>query len=146
MNVRLGIEIVTVEPTPAVVRATKARRDSLATTVRDGIQRVRRAVAAARVPTSGPPFVRYLTFGSRLDIEIGLPLDGPHAVPSLRTTILPGGDAATLWHGDGIDAFEDLRRWVTEHAVASGDPWEWYWTEPDAEERRVQIVWPVRLR
>lgn len=146
MNVRLGIEVVTLEPTPAVVWARRVGRRSLDETVEEGIQRVRGAVTAARVPTSGPPFVRYVSFRPRLVIEMGLPLDGPHAVPTLRTTILPGGDAATLWKSPDRDAFDDLRHWVEANALGTGDPWEWYWTEPDAARPRIQIVWPVRWR
>lgn len=150
MNLRVGIEVVSLTPTPAVVLGRKTARRSFEKATIQGIQRVRRAVAAARVPTAGPPFVRYLSLGPRPDLEIGLPLDGPHSVPTLRTTILPGGEAASLLHTGPPDelaaSLEELARWVERHAATAGDPWQWYWTEPDAEEPRIQIVWPMRLR
>lgn len=150
MNVRLRIDVVALEPTPAVVLGRKAGRRPFDKRSLQGIQQVRRAVAAARVPTAGPPFVRYLSLGPRPALEIGLPLDRPHSVPSLRTTILPGGEAASLLHTGPPEelaaSLEELGHWVERHAVTAGDPWQWYWTEPDAEALRVQIVWPVRLR
>lgn len=146
MNVRLGIEVVHLEPNPAVVWSRRVDRASLGEVIEAGTDRVRRAVTAARVPTSGPPFIRYLSFSTRLDIEIGVPLDGPHAVPTLRTILLPGGEAATLWHTHHGDAIAELRRWVEANAAATGDPWEWLWTASDAAEPGVQLVWPVRLR
>lgn len=148
MNVRVDMEVVELEPTPAVVFARKAGRRPLHETATAGIQKVRKAVTAARVPTAGPPFLRYLTLDERPEVELGLPLEGPHSVPSLRTTILPGGRAATIWHTDpGLDirsSLDDLHSWVTTRAEVLGDPWQWYWTEPDAEQPRIQIVWPMR--
>lgn len=146
MNLRLGIDVISMEPTPAVVWALRVGRLSLQAALEEGIGKVRRAVTAARVPSSGPPFVRYLSLRPQLALEVGLPLAGPHAVPTLRATILPGGLGATLWRAPGRDSMAVLEEWIRQNAEPAGDPWEWYWTEPDAPEPRVQIVWPVRLR
>lgn len=105
MNVTLGIQVITVEPTPAVVWARRASLRSVQVTIEAGMRRVRRVVRAARVPTCGPPFVRFLSFRPRLDIEVGLPLHGPCAVPSHRPPILPGEEAAGLWHTSTLTPF-----------------------------------------
>ncbi|MFP3913909.1 MAG: hypothetical protein ACLFWM_03470 [Actinomycetota bacterium] len=150
MNLRLDVEVVSLEPTPAVVAGRKVRDSGLDAAVADGIQRVRRAVTAARVPTSGPPFVRFLSSRSPFRLEIGLPLDGPHSIPTMRATLLPGGEAATLWHGGPhsrtIESLHELEGWVEAHGEPAADPWQWYWTEPDAPEPQMQLVWPMRLR
>lgn len=149
MNVQLEVEILDLTPMPAVVLARSVDRASLGAEIGSGIRRVRNAVTAARVPTVGAPFVRYLSYGEEFDIEIGLPLDGPHAVPTLRATILPGGSAASLWHVGsytGLPAvFGHLRRWVEKNATPAGCPWERYWTAHSTESPRTQVVWPVRL-
>lgn len=148
MTLDTTVDTIDVEPTPAVVLARRCHVDVLPRTVQDGIQRVRRAVTAARVPTAGPPFVRHLTTGDWREIEVGLPLDGPHAVPTLRATILPGGTAATAWHHGDISGVIDLlrlvERWVSDRGETTGAPWVWHWTAGDAEPLRAQVVWPMR--
>lgn len=148
MNVQVRVEVVAVEPVTAVVLGRRVRPPSFRQTAIEDLQRVRNAVAAAHVPTAGAPFVRYVSLGRRPSVEFGLPLDGPHVVPTLRMTILPGGPAASLWHTGPhetlLDSLEDLGRWVDENARSGGDPWHWYWTEPDADDLRIQILWPLR--
>lgn len=65
MTVRLSVDVVTLEPAPAVVPARRVDSRRLAQAIAEGIPRVRRTVTAAQVPTAGPPFVRYLSTGSR---------------------------------------------------------------------------------
>jgi effector-binding domain-containing protein len=148
MTTAPDVDVIGLTPTPAVVLERKVRRDRLGQVIDEGIRRVRAAVTAARVPTAGAPFVRYLETGEFFRIEVGLPLDGAHAVPTLRSTVLPGGRAASVWHvgpfGDLGESFSRLAAWVESSGLASGDPWEWYWTSADAEPPRVQIVWPMR--
>lgn len=147
MSAQLHVDLIGLTPTPAAVTARTVDRASLREAIESGIQRTRRAVTAGHVPTSGAPFVRYLSYSDEFDIEIGLPLDGPHIVPGFRTTILPGGTAASVWHLGTYEelrfVFDELRRWVESNATPAGDPWEWYWTPGDADPPRTQIVWPV---
>lgn len=143
------IEVVELSPVPAVVLARKVRADALGDEIGKAIQRVEAAVTAARVPSAGAPFARYLTMGAEIEVEVGIPLVGSHSVPTLRATLLPGGSAATTWHVgpySGLrEAFADLEAWIDEHAEPAGAPWESYWTPHDAEPPRTQVVWPVRL-
>lgn len=141
------VELIDLEPQPAVVLALSADAGEATAAFGTAIGKVRAAVAAARVPAAGPPFVRYLGYGERIEMEVGLPLDGPHSVPTLRTTILPGGAAASLWrigsHPGLEEALHLLERWVEDNATPAAAPWEVYWTEPDADPPRTQLVWPV---
>jgi len=134
-------------PVPAVVLSRHVSRSRLGEDVKSGILRVRAAVTAARVPTVGAPFIRYLTMGDEPEVEIGLPLEAPHAVPTLRATILPGGTAATTWHegpyGEVLSILADMESWVDANNGSGGDPWVWHLTEPDAEPIRIQVVWPL---
>ena len=148
MTIDTTIGLIELTPMPAVVLARRYERSTIERTLEEGIQRVRKAVAAARVPTSGAPFVRFLSIGERGGIEVGLPLDGPHAVPTLRATILPGGLGATAWHhGDQSGVVDSLRlveRWVRHRGRPAGAPWVWYWTADDTAPLRAQVVWPMR--
>lgn len=141
--------MIELKPTPAVVLARRARAAELGNKIGKAIQTLRTSVSAAGVSSAGAPFVRYLSEGPDFSIEVGLPLDAPHSIPGLRTTLLPGGTAASLWHEgshDGLGAaFRRLEAWVRDHAEPTGDPWECYWTERDADLPRTQIVWPVTL-
>lgn len=144
----LTITTTDLSPVPAVVTARHVSGSRLSEEVESGIMKVRAAVTAARVPTVGAPFVRYLAMGDEPEIEIGLPLEVPHAVPTLRATILPGGSAATTWHegpnGQVLSILADMGSWVDANGGSGGDPWVWHLTEPNAEPSRIQVVWPLR--
>ncbi|HJR92770.1 MAG TPA: GyrI-like domain-containing protein [Acidimicrobiia bacterium] len=144
------VELVELEPAPVVVLPRRVRSDALGDEIGKSIQRVEAAVTAAQVPVAGAPFVRYLDMGPEMEIEVGIPLAGSHAVPTLRASLLPGGPAVTTWHVGPYSglagAFAELEAWISEHAQAAGPPWESYWTGPEADLPRVQLVWPVRLR
>lgn len=146
--IELTVTTVDLAPTPAVVSARRVSRSNLGDEVAAGIRKVRAAVTAARVPTAGPPFVRYLTRDEEPEIEIGLPLDGSHAVPTLRATILPAGTAAVTWHVGPYEklfvTLAELEEWVVTNGHPGGDPWVWHLTEPDAEQASIQVVWPMR--
>jgi hypothetical protein len=150
VNAGQVIEIVELTPAPAVVLPRKVRLEVLGDEIGASIRRVEAAVTAAQVPVAGVPFVRYLTLGPDAEVEIGVPLSGSHSVPSLRSTLLPGGPAASIWQerpSSGLsEVFADLEAWIDRHGEPAGAPWESYWTSPDADVARTQIVWPVRLR
>jgi hypothetical protein len=137
--------LMELEPTPAVVLGRTVVASRLSRAVDGGLARVRGAVTAARVPTSGVPFVRFLERGDPLQIEIGQPLSGPHQVPSLRSSLLPGGTAICTWYQGGIPgvpaALERLGDRLGDEAVPTGSPWMRLW--PDGGTERLQLVWPV---
>lgn len=145
-----AVELIELEPAPVVVLPRRVPSRDLAEEIGKAIRRVETVVTAARVPVKGAPFVRYLEWSEDLEIEVGIPLAGSHAVPTLRASLLPGGTAITIWRigeeAGPAGIFTELETWIDAHAEAAGAPWESYWTAPDAGPPRVQQVWPVRLR
>jgi effector-binding domain-containing protein len=143
------IEVITLEPTSAVVLPRTVRRSALSDAIGPAVDRATSLVAAARAQPSGPPFVRYLAFGEDVEMEIGFPVESPQNIPALRSTMLPGGTAASTWHEgpySGLPAaFAAVETWIDEQGATAGKPWEIYWTAHDADPARTQIVWPVTL-
>lgn len=142
------IEVIEVEPVPAVALGRSTSGDRLARVVEQGIARVRAAVTAARVPTAGAPFVRFTDRADPIAVDIGIPLAGAHSVPTLRSTILPGGKAASRWH-DGdvaglVTALDEMQQDVGSDAA--GHPWAWLWPGTAHDEPGIQLVWPLRSR
>lgn len=146
----LTVSTIELSPVPAVVTARHVFRSRLSEEIESGILKVRAAVTAARVPTVGAPFVRYLAMENEPEIEIGLPLEAPHAVPTLRATILPGGTAATTWHEgpheEVLSILADMASWVGTNSRSGGDPWVFHLTERETEPTRIQVVWPLRAQ
>lgn len=142
------IEVIEVEPVPAVALGRSTSASRLAHVVEQGLARVRAAVTAARVPTAGAPFVRFTDLAEPFAVDIGIPLSGAHSVPTLRSTILPGGKAASLWlDGDVarlVGALEQMQRHLG--ADAAGHPWARLWPGTAQDEPGIQLVWPVRTR
>ncbi|MGA7271176.1 MAG: hypothetical protein WB239_08900, partial [Acidimicrobiia bacterium] len=92
------IEVIELTPTPAVVLPRTVQQSLLGDNIGRALGRIQAAVTAARVPVAGAPFVRYLSFGPEIEMEVGLPLAEPQSIPGLRAAILPGGPAASTWH------------------------------------------------
>jgi effector-binding domain-containing protein len=56
-------------------------------------------LAELGVAPDGPPFIRYLDIGERLEIELGVPVaDGVGALEGVERGSLPAGRAAVLRH------------------------------------------------
>lgn len=150
MSLQYEIEVVELTPTPAVVLPRIVERHQLGDGIGQALNKVQAAVTTARVPVAGAPFVRYLSWRSEIEMEVGLPLFEPHSIPSLRAAILPGGPAASTWHVGSYEglpaAFGAVRAWVTDNATGAGHPWESYWTAHDADPPRTQVVWPIQLQ
>lgn len=142
-----AIQVIEVQPVPAMVLARTLSGSDWPGAVARGISRLRRSIAAARLSTAGPPFLRYRTLDP-LEFEVGIPVDRPQSVPGLRTAILPGGLAASVDHVGPIDdlptVLAELADWVDRSAESAGRPWQWHWTELDHAEARTQIAWPIR--
>ncbi len=142
------IEVIELTPTPAVVLPRTVQQSLLGDNIGRALGRIQAAVTAARVPVAGAPFVRYLSFGPEIEMEVGLPLAEPQSIPGLRAAILPGGPAASTWHTGPYEglagAFTAVRTWIEANAASAGHPWESYWTPADADPARTQIVWPIQ--
>ena len=108
---------------------------------------------ASGVVAAGPPFARYHhRAGDRLDLEVGLPVDGPFPpTDEILARELPGGDALVATH---VGSYDDLAAtvgamvaWCTEHGrVPAGGHWEYYVDDPSAvpaADVRTRLVLPV---
>ena len=121
----------------------------------DEIPGLLRALSAAGVPPTGPPFFRYevLDGSGRLTVTAGVPVpaetsvDGV-AVDGAAAGALPGGDWAVLRHTGHPDSLAGaaarLLAWADARGLAfdvttgaDGERWagrvEFYETDPDAE-------------
>jgi effector-binding domain-containing protein len=105
------------------------------------------------VRPSGPPYVRYHSFGeTRTDMEVGIPV-AAGAVGQGRVAggELPGGTVVSAWHlgaHDRLgDAYTGLQAWLTAHGHQPAGPgWEVYPLDrpgPGARPRR--LAGPVDL-
>jgi hypothetical protein len=136
-------ETIHLEPSSAAVLSRSIPRETFASSIEQGIDRARAAVTAAHVPTAGPPFVRFVDLGDPTSVDVGFPLAGPHSVPMLRATVLPGGEVAAVWHREDLDGLiEAVERFVIRLGdVRVGDPWAAIWsTTEDRPEARIMSL------
>jgi effector-binding domain-containing protein len=113
------------------------------------------------VRPTGPPYVRYHSFGEAdTDMEVGIPV-AAGAVGQGRVAAgeLPGGTVVSAWHlgaHDRLgDAYAGLQAWLTEHGHQPAGPgWEVYhWIDldqepdparwPDPSNWRTQLIQPI---
>lgn len=103
----------------------------------------------------GAPFARYQgADGERFVVEAGMRIAGPiEPGERVRSSTLPAGDAAVAIHVGSFETLADtyakLEAWIAASGYESaGAPWEVYWTdpgiEPDPQNYRTQVLWPVR--
>ena len=139
------IELIHLEPTAAVVLGRTVAAAELASLIEHGIGRVSAAVTAAQVPTAGAPFVRFVDLGEPLQVDIGIPLSGPHSVPTLRATVLPGGDAASTWLEGGLHRLiEGVERLLDDvDRTPSGSPWAEILPRSGQATPAIHLVCPV---
>ena len=113
------------------------------------------------VRPTGPPYVRYHSFGEAdTDMEVGIPVvTGAVWQGRVAAGELPGGTVVSAWHlgaHDRLgDAYAGLQAWLTEHGHQPAGPgWEVYhwidlgqepdpasWPEPSSW--RTQLVQPI---
>jgi effector-binding domain-containing protein len=110
----------------------------------------------------GAPYGRYHMFGpDTVDIEIGVPTDGPTIELSALSGVesgaigrseLPGGLTAIVTHRGPYDtlgqSYDILHDWIHTQGHDEGDgPWELYVDSPDKVDDpariRTEIYWPV---
>ena len=126
---------------------------------------VERLTAAGAVP-AGAVFGRYHLYSEEeVDVEIGLPVDGPvdgldplSAVSAgeVGASELPAGRVAAVIHFGsyrGLPAtYERLHEWIHAQGESEGPgPWEIYLDDPgdmsgDIAKVRTEVVWPLAPR
>jgi len=112
------------------------------------------------VAPTGPPFVRYHTFGDvETEVEIGVPVGNAVAgAGRISASELPGGRTVTTMHlgpHDRLgDAYNRVQEWLATHGQPAGPAWEVYeWIDltreptvsswPAPVDWRTQLVQPV---
>jgi effector-binding domain-containing protein len=115
------------------------------------------------VRPTGPPYVRYHTFGeAETDMEVGVPVPaaaGAGGEGRVAAGQLPGGSVVSAWHlgaHDRLgDAYGGLQAWLNDHGHQPAGPgWEVYhWIDldqepdparwPDPTSWRTQLIQPI---
>jgi effector-binding domain-containing protein len=148
-----SIEQRTLTEQPTVVVRDKVAVADLPTWFGHIFEVTAQAVGQAGAEFAGPPFARYRVVGDGIfEVEAGFPVMQAIATAGeAEPSILPGGPAITTWHIGPYDAmtpgYTALQQWLDEHAaVATGPPWEQYYSEPtgDPAAWRTLLVQPYR--
>ncbi|MEN8705273.1 MAG: GyrI-like domain-containing protein [Nocardioides marinisabuli] len=131
-----SIEIVTLEPQPALAVRGDITPEEMPAFFGRAFTGVPGAAAAAGVELVGPPFGLYPS----------MPGEAVHDL------LLPGGEVAQVLHTGPYDTLGEtyaaLEAWMREQGLApAGPPWESYLSDPEAEpdpqQWRTLVCWPV---
>jgi GyrI-like small molecule binding domain len=143
-------EIRELDAQTAVVRRAQTDADAIRATVDENFPALFAQLAERGVRPAGPPFIRFLEAGARMELEFGVPV--PPGLQGAETVTLPGGRAAVLEYTgpyDGLRAAnERLFAWLEEQGEEAAGPfWEVYLSdpraEPDPSKWRTDIVVPL---
>lgn len=144
-------EVVQLEPRRTAVMHVADETRELPTLLPGAFEATMQQIAASGGQVAGPPFVRYLAFGERIEAEVGFPYTGSLTpTDHIREASLPGGRAVLMTHVgpyEGIsEAWNLVDRWVQEQAFEQASAaWESYLTGPGEPGPPVtQIVFPIR--
>jgi effector-binding domain-containing protein len=152
MSGRAGMpEVVQLEPRRAAVMHVVGAPNELRSLLSEAFEATMQQVARSGGQVAGPPFARYLSFGERVEAEVGFPYVGALAATDrVREANLPGGRAVVLTHVGPYDeiasAWDRVSDWMRQQGMTQASPpWESYLTGPDDPGLPVtQIVFPVR--
>lgn len=148
------IDVVALEPQPALCVRIRSRRETLGQKFLDWLPRIHDVMLAAHGDMAGMPFARYLNVsGPEPEIEIGLPTTALlRGSGEIIPCLLPAGPAAVTWH---IGHYKNLGKahaaltgWTAANSrVAAGEPWEIYFAD-EAEDDfpegwRTKVVLPL---
>ena len=144
-------EIIELVERPAAIVRVEATMQEFPRLLGEAFGLSARTIAGSGATIAGHPFARYLSFGDRIEAEVGFPFTGT-LVPTdrVKQTILPGGRAVTATHVGPYDdigtAWDRATAWMSEHKLeCAGPAWEAYLTGPDDPGPPVtEIFWPIR--
>lgn len=144
-------EIVELAERQAAIVPVAATMDEFPRALGEAFGLAARAIADSGATIAGHPFARYLSFGDRIEAEVGFPFTGT-LIPTdrVRQATLPGGRAVTATHVGPYDeigtTWDRATAWMGEHQLeCTGSAWEAYLTGPDDPGPPVtEIFWPIR--
>lgn len=150
----LEVQIQKVYSEPVAVVVTRAPRAKITEVLGNAHAAVYEYLQKVGIQPTGPPFCQYRDVGGEeWCIEEGVPVDMPiQEEGAVRSSLLFGGKAATVWHLGSYATLDDtwtaLESWAKEHGFIVGDgAWEIYWCgprdEPDSAKWRTQLFLPV---
>jgi effector-binding domain-containing protein len=104
--------------------------EGLAAAIDRGFPELFRRLVERGADPAGPPFVRYLSVGSELEIDLGIPVaSGDRELPAGRWIV-----ALHVGHFDGLrDAHAALQEWAQGQGLAWSEFCEHYLTDPREE-------------
>lgn len=144
-------EIVELVERPAAVVRIDARVEELPRLIGEAFGLTASAIAQSGATIAGHPFARYLSFGDRIEAEVGFPFAGTLvATDRVVLSTLPGGRAVTATHIGAYDAiaqtWDRAMAWMGEHQLEGAGPaWEAYLTGPEDPGPPVtEVFWPIR--
>ena len=145
-----------VSPTATLVMRKKIAVGDLAKTLGEVLPAVWRFAQQHGVAFAGQPFTRYLSVGlGRVAIEAGLPItSAATGAGEIVASELPGGAVAVATHVGPYERLAEthaeVQRWLDEHSLEAGAPWEVYVTDPattpDPAAWRTDIFYPLARR
>jgi effector-binding domain-containing protein len=130
-------EIVQLPARPAAVVLVAGPVAELPTLIGMAFRDTDAAIRASHALIAGPPFSRYLSFGERIEAEVGFPYSGTLVeTERVRRSELPAGPAVRVAHVGPYEeiavAWDRARLWMEEHWLeARGPGWEVYLTGPE---------------
>ncbi len=144
------VRVVELVERPAIVVRVSGTTAEMPRLFGEAFGRTADAIGRAGAAFAGPPFARYLSFGERIEAEMGFPFQGSVEPGEGMTLItLPAGRAVTTRHVGQYDeigrAWERSSAWMRGFGVEpTGAPWECYLTGPDEPGPPVtEIFWPI---
>lgn len=144
-------ELVELEPREAAVMHIVGAPDDLRSMLAEAFEATMQQIASSGAQVAGPPFARYLSFGPRIEAEVGFPYIGMLMTSDrVQRAMLPGGRAVLMTHVGPYQhiagAWKEMNDWLSEHGLVPSSPaWESYLTGPDDPGAPVtQIIFPVR--
>lgn len=100
------------------------------------------------------PFTRYVSEKEdQVTMWVGFRVRTETKVKGLKSAFLPGGDAVITEHNGTYDTLQDAHKAVldfieSKKLTRDGEPWEFYYSDPDKETNRTVgrtvVVFPVK--
>jgi effector-binding domain-containing protein len=144
-------EVVHLDPRQVAVVHVVGEPRELPSLLPEAFEATMQQITISGGQVAGPPFARYVTFGERIEADVGFPFTGTLTpTDCVREASLPGGRAVLTTHVGPYEEIGDVwsrvSTWIHEQGlVQASPPWESYLTGPDDPGQPVtQVMFPIR--